>query len=73
MTGFAIFKNLVSIPNVLQALFSFNALITLNTSCGLDGNKKIELFVRLENVVEIMLLSYEIESAIDFPILTKNY
>ena len=49
MTGFAIFKNLVSTSNVLLALFSFNALITLNTSCRLDRDKKVELFVRLED------------------------
>ena len=66
------FKNLVSISRVLLALFSFKALIRLNTSCGLDGDKKIEVFVHLEDVVEIMLLSREIEFAIDFPMLTKK-
>ena len=72
MIGFAIFKNLVSISNVLLALLFFNALIALNTSCGLDGDKKIELFVRLEDVVELELLSSDIKSAIDLPILTKK-
>ena len=72
MTGFAIFKNLVTISKVFLPLFSCNALITLNTSCRVDGDKKIEVFVRLEDVVEIILLSREIEFAINFPTLTKK-